>query len=408
MRREKTILPKASTVGGTLLTIIPIVMVAAASQPTLTTLHNFTGHSGDGEEPTASLVIGPGGVLYGTTSVGGTSRHGTVFSLTPPGSPGGSWIENVFDFPGGAGGATPYGGVVIGADGMLYGTTEAGGTSGFGTVFSLKPPASPGGSWTEEVLYSFTSGSPYAGVVIGPGGVLYGTTLSSVFSLTPPSSPGGSWTETVLHYFAGADGVRLQAGVVFGGGGVLYATASDGGVWGDGAVFSLTPPTSPDGSWTETVLWNFKRPEGYQPDGGVVIDSAGVLYGTTYSGGSAKGGTVFSLTPPAAPGGSWTQTLLYNLHRRTGSHPAGNLIIGRHGVLVGTTSTGSPAGTIFSLRPPVTPSGPWTEHVLWRFSSNSDGDYPLAGLVVDGDGIFYGTTFGGGTSGEGTAFSLVP
>jgi hypothetical protein len=174
----------------------------------------------------------------------------------------------LYSFTGSSGGdgLGPYAGVTIGNAGVLFGTTYYGGTNGCvsalgcGTVFSLTPPVSSGAAWTETVLHSFTGGSdgfyPFAGVVIGNGGVLYGTTLDGgytgpscvtacggVFSLTPPSPPGAAWTETVLHNFpAGAsDGVDPYGGLVIGKGGVFYGTAWGGGPSGLGAVFELRP-----------------------------------------------------------------------------------------------------------------------------------------------------------------------
>jgi len=127
--------------------------------------------------------------------------------------------------------------------------------------------------------------------------------MGTVFSLTPPSSTGGSWTEAVLYRFAGSpsDGSNPFSGVVIGSGGVLYGTTRLGGSLDNGTVFSLTPPVSPGGSWTESVLYNFTgASDGNGPEG-VVIGSGGVLYGTTSGGGNPicdfGCGTVFSLTP---------------------------------------------------------------------------------------------------------------
>jgi uncharacterized repeat protein (TIGR03803 family) len=274
-------------------------------------LHSATGGG--------ALSIGGGGLLYGTTSVGGPSNLGTVFSLTPPASPGGAWIETVlFGFTG-ADGSHPLAGVAIGNGGVLYGTTYAGGTSGYGTVFSLTPPAAPGGAWTETVLYSFTGGSgahPNGGVSIGGGGVLFGTTyyggasnLGTVFNLKPPASPAGAWTKRVLHNFSGAanDGAHPFASVAIGSGGVLYGTTvgggsstscSSGGASGCGTIFSLTPPASPGGAWTEAVVYSFTGgSDGSDPQAGVLIGNNGVLYGTTAAGGVANNGTVFALIP---------------------------------------------------------------------------------------------------------------
>jgi uncharacterized repeat protein (TIGR03803 family) len=210
--------------------------------------------------------------------------------------------------------------VVIGKGGVLYGTTSAGGTAYNGTVFSLTPQTTSLGAWTETVLLNFTT-LANAGVVIGKGGVLYGTTnggstnYGTVFSLTPPATQGGSWTETVLHNFTGSpsDGANPYAGVVIGESGELYGTTEYGGTGSSfeyGTVFLLTPPYSvapystpeyagTENVWSETVLHNFagSPSDGATPLAGVVIGKGGVLYGTTYSGGTSGYGTVFALRP---------------------------------------------------------------------------------------------------------------
>ncbi len=276
-----------------------------ASPPTVTRIHKFTGAISDGANPYGGLVVGSSGVIYGTTTYGGTANLGTVFSLTPPSSPGGQWAERVlYSFLGGSDGAIPYyTPLAIGAGGVLYGTTSSGGASDSGTVFALTPPATLGGNWTESVLYSFagdTDGAaPYGGVVIGNGGVLYGTTTEggnptfggygagTVFSLTPPASPGGTWTEDLVYVFAGYDdGDAPYASLTLGTGGVLYGTTDYGGTWNVGTVFSLTPPVSPGGAWTKTLLYTFTGlTDGAWPLAGVTLDSAGNLYGTTQGGG---------------------------------------------------------------------------------------------------------------------------
>ena len=434
-----TIRRPALTTSGTLLTALLIFTAYTAAQtslPRLTTLHEFAGHPNDGGNPGyGAMAIGKGGVLYGTTVAGGTSDKGTVFSATPPASPGGAWTETVlYSFTGQPkDGWNPEARVAIGTGGVLYGTTSfGGGTSNDGTVFSLTPPASPGGAWTEAVLYSFAGGSdgygPVAGVVIGKGGVLYGTTMAggtsgygTVFSLTPPASPGGVWTEAVLHSFTGypSDGNSPHAGVAIGKGGVLYGTTSYDGTHGLGTVFSLTPPASPGGVWTEAVLYSFGI-NGATPWTGVVaIGTGGVLYGTTSAGGTFGVGTVFSLTPPASPGGAWTFSILYSFAGPPGDGmvPYAGVAIGTGGVLYGTTINGGTGnctgfgqqgcGTVFSLTPPASPGGVWTEAVLYSFTGGSDGYEPLAGVAAGKGGALYGTTCCGGTV-FGTVFKLKP
>ena len=231
--------------------------------PSLTTIYNFTGGT-DGGNPNAPLVMGEAGVLYGTTLWGGEKGYGTVFSLTPPASPAGAWTETVlYSFEGLRDGFNPKSPVVIGSGGVLYGTTARGGTIFGGTVFSLTPPASPGGLWTEAVVHSFTGAPdgqyPSAPVVIGSNGVLYGTTelggsptcaayeCGTVFSLTPPAALGSEWTEAVLYSFTGGKtGGQPLAGVVITKSGVLYGTTEYGGnayycIEGCGTVFALKP-----------------------------------------------------------------------------------------------------------------------------------------------------------------------
>lgn len=200
--------------------------------------------------------------------------------------------------------------MAIGAGRELYGTTANGGAGveEWGTVFSLIPVVSQAGQWTESVLHSFGyNGSirggdnPQTGLAIGAGGVLYGTTASGgtvagtgvVYSLTPASSPGTPWKEKVLHTFAkNGDGFDPQAGVVIGPGKILYGTTVYGGTAGYGMVFSLTPPSSPGGAWTEALLHSFKNAgDGGNPIGGLAVGDNGVLYGTT----AASNGSVFEL-----------------------------------------------------------------------------------------------------------------
>jgi uncharacterized repeat protein (TIGR03803 family) len=160
------------------------------------------------------LIHGPKGSFYGTTSYGGAPEYGTVFELAKSGD---AWNLNVLYAFGtqDGDGLRPASGVTMGADGALYGTTTVGGVSSEGTVYALSPPNAHAPAWSETVLYSFRTGSdgqnPYAGLIIGPDGVLYGTTswggtadAGTVFALMPPAKRGGVWTERVLHSFTGS------------------------------------------------------------------------------------------------------------------------------------------------------------------------------------------------------------
>ncbi|MGA2739044.1 MAG: choice-of-anchor tandem repeat GloVer-containing protein [Bryobacteraceae bacterium] len=263
-------------------------------------------------------VIGNGGALYGTTQ-GYEQDYGTVYALAPPpaGSSGpGDWIQTVlYSFANGNDGAYPTTGLAIGGNGVLYGTTPDGGGGDGGTVFSVNPPESPGGSWTEAVVHSF-AGSPDGvepgPVTIGSDGVLYGITgfggtgrcssynelgCGIIFSLAPPATAGGTWTETILHDFNGVSD-RYWNGVTIGRHGVLYGTTNDGGANGAGSIVSLTPPASPGGAWTERLLYSFScGDDGCNPAGILAAGADGILYGATVGGGASRSGTVFSFAP---------------------------------------------------------------------------------------------------------------
>jgi uncharacterized repeat protein (TIGR03803 family) len=413
--------------GGTLLLALPSFSAAQ----TYTSLFLFSGT--DGQTPTAPVTVG-NNVLYGTTTFGGPGGFGNVFSLTPPATRGGAWTEAVLHAFDGHDGFALFGSVVIGADGVLYGTTYLLGPSKWGTVFSLTPPASPGGSWTEATLHAFSGtqsassdgGSPQAPVTIGGGGVLYGTTTyggaygaGTVFALTPPATAGGAWTEAILHSFGGAgDGTEPIAGLVIGSGKVLYGTTFNGGASGAGTVFALTPPADAGGSWTEKVLFSFSGgADGGTPYyGSLTMGSGGVLYGTTQGGGANDTGTVFSLTPPATEGGDWKQAVLYSFTYDGAKSPLGGLAIDSSGDLFGTANTGGgtedAAGAVFRLAPPASPGGDWQYTVLHNFTFGAtQGQAPYAGVVFGSRGVLFGTTSGldpGGTPNSGTVFALTP
>jgi len=417
------------------------LFVPRAPAQTFTTLYGFTGHiHGDGADPGGNLAIDRHGVLYGATASGGAVSPGihcselgcgTVFSLAPPSAPGAPWTEAVlWSFGGPGDGSDPAGGVVLGAGATgrltLYGTTYYGGLgSGFGngTVFSLTAPASPGAAWTESLIWTFGSSSgdglnPAGGLLPGPNGIFYGTTANggsagggTAFSLTPPSSPGGHWTETILWNF-GAPGDGSYPVSILLRGGVLYGITQGGGTSTTGIVFSLVPPAS-SGPWTETVLYNFTASETFPT--GLAIAGSGVLYGTTYGNQSKNGGTIFSLAPPASPGGTWTHSLLFsfplkNNKGRDGDYPYGPLLIAKNGTLYGTAEFGGSAnsGTIFMLKPPASPGGLWTYSLLHSFNGTSGGGLPFSGLVKGSGNLMYGTTGDGGPGSAGTVFSFIP
>ena len=405
----------------------------ASADSTLTTLHSFTGYPGDGAYPYAGVIYNPfadqSGSLYGTTLYGGAYGYGAVFKLSP--RLGGAWSESVlYSFTGYPGdGASPTAGLIADQSGALYGTTLYGGAYNYGAVFKLTPPAQSGGAWSESVLYSFTGypgdgASPYAGVIFGGSGAVYGTTYvggavgaGTVFKLTPPAQSGGVWSESVLHSFTGPpDGGYPFAGVIFGGSGALYGTTSEGGAAGAGTVFKLTPPARSGGAWSESVLYSFTgAADGGYPIGGVILDVFGALYGTTEDGGAYDYGTVFKLTPPP-PRITWGESVLHSFTGAAdGGSPEAGVIFDQLGALYGTTIEGGAGcapygcGAVFKLTPPARSGGAWGESVLHRFTGSlGDGALPLAGVIFDQSGALYGTTYEGGADGYGTVFKLTP
>jgi hypothetical protein len=404
-----------------LLMYVPLLLIAQRTGPTLKSLFSFdcSGPS----YPLAGVAVGSGGVLYGTTRNGGSSACdyntylygcGAVYSLKPPVAQGQPWtVQYLYEFTGNADGAWPVGNIAVGSDGVLYGTTLVAG-EGNGTVFSLTPPTS-GDSWTFNTIYSFPGGSsgaaPWAGVVIGKGGVLYGTTSTGpVYSLTPPASPGGAWTETVLSGNSPPGSAPLSP-VVIGGDGRLYGTSKAGGTSPkNGLVFSV-----PEAGGGENVVYDFTgSPNGSLP-GPVTRSSEGVLYGTTMLGGNGGCpavdgcGIVFSLTPQS---GVWTEQILYSFsHKSGGWDPGGGVTIGGEGVLYGAAQFGGKqacdegCGTLFSLKPPASSGGEWTYQVLHLFDG-TDGGSPNGSLVRLGEHLLFGTTYIGGAYGCGTVFGL--
>ncbi len=278
----------------------------------------------------------------------------------------------------------------------------------------------------ESLLYSFDPArhdgmNPQSNLIFDAAGKLYGTTFNggihgcfgmtfdcgTVFELSPAA--GGGWTEKVLHNFGqGTDGVNPSAGLIFDSAGNLYGTTYEGGAYYYGTVFELSPTA--DGGWSEKVLhhFNYNGTDGMYPVASLISDASGNLYGTTFGGGTSNAGTVFELT--RAADGSWTEKVLHNFvsNGRDGIYPSGSLSVSGSGNLYSTTSGGGIYGwgTVFELSP--TASGAWTEKILHNFNYNDkDGLQPYTGLTFDVHGNLYGTA-AGGLYGFGVAFELTP
>lgn len=370
--------------------------------PYFSVIHAFSG--GDGSDPIASVALDGSGNLYGTTVYGGANGLGTVFKVDTTGT---ETVLHSFTGQGGDG-ANPYAGLVLDAQGNLYGTTNAGGNlscgqySGCGTVFEV----TTGGA--EKVLYAFQGGTDgllsQTGLVRDAQGNLFGTTYAggnlgcdfgfgcgTVFKLDPTGA------KTILYNFSGTDGQAPQQ-LTLDSTGNLYGTTYYGGVYGDGTVFKL------DTTSHLTLVYSFTDgpQDGSRPAAGVLLDSQGNLYGTTTSGGANYVGTVFKVDTTGQ------ETILYNFTGTAGDgeQPYAGLVLDSQGNLYGTDFNGgnnSLGGTVFKI------NANGTETVLYRFTgSGGDGFRPEAGMVMDASGNLYGTTTSGGTAGNGTVFRLTP
>jgi len=401
---------------------------AFAGAPALTLIHSFAGGPSDGAGPWATLILDANGSLYGTTTAGGALGNGTVFQLSPEAG-GGAWKETIlYSFGGQNGdGADPIAGLAFSSTGALYGTTLKRGAHGLGTVFELTPPTAAGGPWSEAVLHSFKGGdgaSPQTGVIVAANGMLYGSTqfggagnYGVVFQLAPAT--GGNWKETVLHSFTGPsqDGA-YPSGLYLDSTGVLYGTTTNGGIYDEGTFFQLTPPSS-GSAWTESILYSFSCcGDGQFPRGGLFPSDHGEFFGTTqYGGNGGKAGSVFVISPPNRPTQPWTEGLAWTFESSgaQGELPTSGVVLTSKGVAYGTASIGgsstnclSGCGTVFKLVPPSSSGLPWTESTLVDFAGPTNGSHPIGGLVMDPQGRLYGTTAAGGASDYGTVFKLAP
>jgi uncharacterized repeat protein (TIGR03803 family) len=282
--------------------------------------------------------------------------------------------------------------LVQGIDGNLYGTTTYGGTSGNGTIFKM----TPGGTLT--TIYNFANtpdgANPYAGLLLGTDGNFYGTTaeggasgMGTVFKVTS----GGKLT--ILHNFSGMDGNLPYGVLVQGADGNYYGTTEAGGANapGYGTVFKITP------AGALTTLHSFDHnTDGYYPQAGLVQGTDGKFYGSTTGGPGANFGTVFKISSTGA------YTLLHTFIDSDGWEPEGVLFQSPSGLFYGTTVRGGAGGLgeVFTI----TSTGSF--NLLHSFASVSEGYEPVAGVIEGDDGNFYGTTFGGGTFGQGNVFEI--
>jgi uncharacterized repeat protein (TIGR03803 family) len=390
---------------------------AASAQEAV--IYNFATTPGDAESPTASLTLGPDGNFYGTSQGGGPFLGGTVFKITPAGLE--SVLYSFGSIPGD--GDNPVASLIEASDGAFYGTTWWGGQHGHGTVFRI----SPLGAYEQLLSFGTTDADgngPFGTLVEGADGDLYGTTLDggpyqtqgwggTLFKI----SKAGVYSQLYTFGVAPSDGQWPFAGLTLGSDGNFYGTTFFSGPRGGppnggGTVFRLVP------SQGLTTIHDFNNAatcgdDGGAPEGAMTLGLDGSLYGTTLDGGKFRRGTIFRITPDGK------ETVLYSFGSipSDGREPTGKLLQLADGTLLGTTTLGganegpdNAGGTAFMLAP----DGTYT--LLHSFGATpTDGQFPFAGITQGPDGNFYGTTVAGGSTtdrangnvGAGTVYKLV-
>lgn len=345
---------------------------------TFATLYSFQGWNAvDGAYPFSRVTIASDGSLYGATEFGGHIDQcngvlgcGTVYRLQNPATFCKSvqcpWTETILHiFTGSSDGNEPRGDLTFDDAGNLYGTTVKGGSGSYGSgiVYEISPA---GSGWDESIIYNF---NPNFDVGAAP-----------------------------------------YSGVIFDASGNLDGTSTDGGTYDDGTIFQLTPSGS---GWTGNAIYTFTgNSDGYEPVAGLILDSSGNLYSASNNGRPAGEAVVYQL---AQLNGRWNFTTVYDFEDEYGGGPEGKLLMDAAGNLYGTTYGGyesmSPHGSVFKLTPS---DGGWIYTDLYDFTGGSDGAYPYDGLIMDAAGNLYGTTSGGGNpgcqygDGCGVVFEITP
>jgi uncharacterized repeat protein (TIGR03803 family) len=430
------------------------MLTSASYGQTLTILHNFGATPTDGQAPGSGGIVDKHGNVFGTTDAGGVAGggfNGVVFEISPPTAGSTTWTETILHrFTGTPDGLNPQSRLVMTSDGALFGTTNRGGANGLGTAYTVKLKSNKAA--TESVICDFGSSAfdivtPNLGFLVGPdpqkcqedGGSCGSTDFNEVDSkddkrladdcedhhgddaetlfgadqggangtgavyVLGPRTKGKSLVETILYnfkVFQSGDAEGPSGELVLDCKGNLFGLTAQGGVNNLGAVYEVSPPTHQDGARTEKVIYSFNGTDGTLPAGPLLLGKNGQLFGTTISGGTNDGGTVFELAPPSLAGHQWIHTIVYAFTGGAdGGSPGNGVISDGKGRLFGTASD-----TIFMLTPPATPGSMWDETVLHTFTG-PDGFTAITPLTLF-DNALYGTTEQAGAFGAGTAFQL--
>jgi uncharacterized repeat protein (TIGR03803 family) len=401
------------------LTLLLLATARPAHAQYETELYSFPESTDCCGGPAAPVITDGNGNFYSTTRALGQYGNGSVFEVSPNGS---EYEYTLYSFcadsPACPDGSYPgYAGVIRDKEGNFYGTTAFGGANGCGVVYELSPS---GVNYIQRVLFSFPPAptntsindyncAPLYGVIMDKAGNLYGTTSYGIISNNGPTGHGGGvfeltqsngvWKEKLIYkydYYS-LSGVTLDAA------GNLYGIGANSG--DVPYLFQLSPNGS--GGWTPTAIHYFGFKDyklGSNPTATPTLDAAGNLYGTTGSGGAYNSGAVYKASKTQS---GWTYELLYSLDGKDGGeNPFGGVSLAANGDIFGTTQYGGTGsdGVVFGLTP--NGEGGYTEKVLANFDG-SDGNDPLAGVLLSG-GNLYGTTSQGGAYSAGLVYEVTP
>jgi len=381
---------------------------------TLMTLVSFDG-TDDGAYPQGSLIIDSSGDLYGTTYLGGADGEGTVFEIVATPTGYSSTPTTLVSFNN-TDGADLQGSLIVDSSGDLYGTTANGGASGDGSVFEITDTLRGGGySNTPTTLASFNNAgdgeTPQGSLIADSAGNLYGTASyggapnydGTVFEIAKTAT-GYNSTPIVLAAFNGTDGSHPSSSLIVDTSGNFYGTTPTGGA-GYGTVFEVAK-TAMGYNSTPIALVSFNGTDGANPDGSLIADASGNLYGTTASGGADDDGTVFEIAKTAM-GYNSAPIVLASFDGTDGEGPSGSLLMDAAGNLFGTTDYGglNNGGTVFELAN--TESGYSNTPTTLVSFDDTDGALPTGSLIADAAGNLYGTTDEGGAyDDQGTVFEI--
>jgi uncharacterized repeat protein (TIGR03803 family) len=415
--RNKSFARQKSTVAQALLLVLAIFLSSVSAHAGEKVIFQF--NQNQGFNPSTPLISDSAGNFYGTVG-GGQGNCSNVYELSPGSN--GAYTETVlYTFQNcNRTGLYPVGALSIDKSGNLYGAEYGFSTAdGSGLVYELTKQAN--GTFTYSVLHNFGAdeGGPFGDFAWDSAGNMYGATShdsttfqGEIFELSPQSN--GTWKDTVLYQFPSPSGIDGPSGsVIFDNQGNLYGATTfyGNGTNSRGTVYELSPQSGT--RWKLTLLYNFTPASTSQfPNSRLTFDSNGNLYGTSAGARNSLYGTVFEVSPGS--GGVWTEKTLHSFSSgNDGGDTTGNLVFDTSGNLYGVAYNGGSGcngnlcGVIYKLTPQS--GGGYQESILHPFESASDGSVPYSGLFLDSSGNLYGTTYHGGSRyGYGTVYEITP